>query len=149
MTYQLLERALAGLLIAGAAASCHRQAPEHELVAAREDAIRIERFRVDDGKAHFFTYQHEGKNVNFFIRTDGAGTIRAHFDACYSCFKYKRGYVQEGQQVVCIACRIGYDLDTPTWDFVGPCVPVTLKCRTNDAGVIVPVSALEKGARLF
>ncbi len=141
-------RAAASLLLAFVI-GCQRQAPEHEVVTAEEAVIRIALARVADGGAHFFTYKHEGRNVNFFIRTDGQGTIRAHFDACYSCFKYKRGYVQHGQAVVCIACQIGYDLGTPIWDFVGACVPITLKCRIENSAVVLPVSAVEKGARYF
>lgn len=148
MATPLLHHALASLLLAFVM-GCHRRAPQHELVVAQEDVVRIHLHRISDGQAHFFTYQHDGKNVNFFIRTDGEKTIRAHFDACYSCFKYKRGYVQEGKQVVCIACRIGYDLDTPVWDYVGPCVPITLKCRIHNSDVELPLSALEKGARFF
>ena len=76
---------------------CARQAPEHHLVSAQDGRIEIVLDEVNDGRTHFYTYKHQGKNVNFFIRTDGEGTIRAHFDACYSCFKYKLGYVQEDE----------------------------------------------------
>jgi uncharacterized membrane protein len=144
----MLRRFLAMLCLA-AAAGCSRQAPLYELVTPQQDAIRIDLERLRDGKAHFFTYRHKGKNVNFFVRTDGEKTLRAHFDACYSCYKYKRGYFQEGNQVVCIACRIGYDLETPVWEFVGACVPITLKCRVEDSSLALPLAAIEKGERFF
>jgi len=148
MPTRFLHFALASLL-AGLTLGCHRRAPQYELVTAREDALRIDVRRVSDGQAHFFTYQHQSKNINFFIRTDREGTLRAHFDACYSCFKYKRGYVQERHEVVCLACRIGYDLDVPVWEFVGACVPITLKCRVQGSNVVLPLAAVVKGARFF
>lgn len=135
------------LLVFGA--GCHSKAPEHEVVTAQGGFIRLDLQRVGDGNAHFFTYHHDSRNVNFFIRTDGEGTLRAHFDACYSCFKYKRGYVQQSNQVVCIACRIGYDLNTPVWDYVGACVPITLKCRTEGSELVLQRQAIEKGSRFF
>jgi len=88
-------------------AGCERQAPEHPVVVAEEDRVNISLAAVNNGGVHFFTYKHGGKNINFFVRTDGMGNLQVHFDACYSCFKYKLGYVREGNQVECIACRIG------------------------------------------
>jgi len=148
MPTRLIQCAILSLQVA-LTLGCHRQAPEHEVIVARGDVIRLELHRVSDGKVHFFTYKHLGKNVNLFIRTDGEGKLRAHFDACYSCFKYKRGYEHRGNQVVCIICRIGYDLEVPIWDFKGPCVPITLKCRSQDSDLVLPVSAVERGARFF
>ena len=43
------------------------------------------------GGFHFFTYKIGGENINFFVCSVGTGKLQAHFDACYSCFKYKLG----------------------------------------------------------
>lgn len=137
-----------GILLA-AMPGCRRQAPEHERVTARGEAVRIAAGKVPECGACFFTLQHEGRNINFFLRRDGKGVMRAHFDACYSCYKYRQGYVQQGSEVVCIACRIGYDLSVPIWDYVGPCVPISLSCRIEGSEVLLPVSALRKGWRFF
>lgn len=128
---------------------CTRQAPEHEVVFPRLGQVQIPLSQVDDGKAHFFTLKRDGKNINFFVRTDGEGSLQSHFDACHSCFKYKLGYVQEGGQVVCIACRIGYDLKDSIWDYVGPCVPISLKSRQEGEMLVVEMDRLEKGSRFF
>ena len=148
MPTQLIQRVFVGLQVV-LALGCHRAAPEHEVITAQGDSIRLELDRISDGKVHFFTFKHQGKNVNFFIRTDGEGTIRAHFDACYTCFKYRRGYVHEGNQVVCVVCHIGYDLDIPVWDFIGPCVPITLKCKIQKSDLVLSISAVKRGARFF
>jgi len=130
-------------------AGCSPQASEHQIVLPVNDLVSIPLNSVNDGGVHFFTYKWKGKNVNFFVRTDGTGQLQAHFDACYSCFKYKLGYVQEGNQVVCIACRIGYHLDDVLWDYVGACAPISLNSRISDDRLIIRRSWLEKGKKFF
>ena len=128
---------------------CQRQAPEHSVIVSAADRVKIRLAAVDNGAVHFFTYKHGGKNINFFVRTDGTGKLQAHFDACYSCFKYKLGYVREGNQVVCIACRIGYNLDDVVWDYVGACAPINLKSGIAGKHLVIERSRLEKGQRFF
>ena len=77
-------------------AGCQRQAPEYRVIAADGNQVKIRLAAVNDGGVHFFTYKLGRKNINFFVRRDGGGRLRTHFDACYSCFKYKLGYVREG-----------------------------------------------------
>ncbi len=131
------------------AAGCSKQAPEHRIVVPAGERVRIPLESVNDGGVHFFTYKCDGRNVNFFIRTDGTGRLQAHFDACYSCFKYKLGYVREGSEVVCIACRIGYRLEDVIWDYVGACAPINLKSRISDGHLTIRRASLEKGKRFF
>lgn len=128
---------------------CSQQAPEHRLVAADGERIAIRLAGVNDGGVYFFTYPFAGKNINFFVRTDGTGKLQAHFDACYSCFKYKLGYVREDSQVVCIACRIGYELDDVIWDYIGACAPINLKSKIADRHLVIQRTRLEKGKRFF
>jgi len=148
MFRQILSTAV-GLMILTGIVACAPQAPEHPLVTAVDGEVRIPVAQVNDGDAHFFTYKQGDRNINFFARTDGSGKILTHFDACYSCYKYKKGYVQEDREVVCIACRIGYDLDQEIWDWVGPCVPVTLKSEIVGGILVVTEKKLKKGAKLF
>lgn len=136
-----------GLLLA--AAGCRPNAPEHPVVTLANDRLSLPLQQVADGRVHFFTYKCDGRNLNFFVRTDGSGRLQAHFDACYSCFKYKQGYVQEGRQVVCIACRIGYDLKDEVWDYVGACAPIPLKSRVAQGRLVILRKWLEKGKRFF
>ena len=128
---------------------CERQAPQHPIVVPNGDRVSIRLAAVNDGGVHFFTYKCEGKNINFFVRTDGTGRLQAHFDACYSCFKYKLGYVREGNQVVCIACRIGYNLGDVLWDYVGACAPISLRSRISGERLVISRSWLEKGIKFF
>ena len=133
------------------ALGCEKQAPEHEHVSIENGKVKLPLSRVDDHGVHFFTYPYQEKNINFFIRTDGKGNLQAHFDACYSCFKYKLGYVwdKKNNQVVCIACQLGYNLDDVIWDYIGACAPINLKSHSEGEFLIIEQEHLEKGERFF
>ncbi len=102
-------------------AGCTKQAPEHPPVTPEGDVIKIPVNAVNDGGVHFYTYKYEEKNINFFVRTNGKGKLHAHYDACYSCYKYKMGFRVEGSEILCIACNLKYSLNDEMWDYIGPC----------------------------
>ena len=128
---------------------CGSQAPDHAIVTAQGDRVNIPLAAINDDGVHFFTFKHDGKNVNFFVRTDGTGHLQAHFDACYSCYKYKLGYVREGDQMVCIACRLGYHLDDVVWDYIGACAPIQLNSTITGDHLVIQLFRLIKGSRFF
>jgi uncharacterized membrane protein len=128
---------------------CTRGAVEHPKVVAEGDVVRLDLESVDDGRVHFFTFVHDGKNVNFLIRTDGAGRLHSHLDACYSCFKYKRGFVVEDQDLVCIACRLAYHIDDEFWDFIGACAPIPIHSSIDDGDLVIDERILVEAARYF
>ena len=128
---------------------CTRQAPEHTLVVADGNRLKCPLKEVDDGRVHFYTYKHEEKNINFLVRTDARGRLHTHFDACYSCYKYKMGYRVEGPDILCIACSLKYSLAKETWDFIGPCAPINLRSKVKGDYLVIDVSRLEKGKKLF
>lgn len=132
-----------------AAAGCGGRAPEHEVVAATGDAVRLPVAVVADGAVHFYTYKHAGTNVNFIVRTDGRGALHANFDACYSCYQYRRGFTVEGSDLVCIACRLAYPIADEVWDFVGACAPISVHSRVEGDSVVIDRELLERGAQYF
>lgn len=138
------------LLALGAlAAGCGHEAPVHELVQATGGAVRIPLSRVGDGEVHFFTYRHDGKNVNFLIRTDGSGKLQAHLDACFSCYRYRRGYVVEGDDLVCIACRLAYSTEDEVWDFIGACAPISVHSSIERKSLVIKERLLVRAAKYF
>ena len=128
---------------------CSKQAPEHTIVHADGDVVKIPVSEVNDGSVHFYTYKFEKKNINFLVRTDGKGKLHTHFDACYSCFQYKEGYREEKPYIVCIACTLKYHLDEEIWDFIGPCAPITLKSVIKDDFIVIELTRLKRGKKLF
>ena len=138
---------LAAVLLA--VAGCGRKPPEHEVMAAVGDVVRIPLAVVADGQVHFYTYKHAGTNVNFLVRTDGQGGLHANFDACYSCYQYRRGFTVEGSDLVCIACRLTYPIADEVWDFVGACAPISLHSRVDGDSLVIDRELLERGAQYF
>lgn len=137
------------LSIVLALTGCSDLAPEHQIVAGTGAEIRIAMEELRNGRVHFYTLKMNEKNVNFFVRRDGTGNLQAHFDACYNCYRYKLGYVHKDNQVVCLACKIAYDLDQVVWDYVGPCVPISLPSESKQDTLVIPRRRLEKGEKYF
>jgi uncharacterized membrane protein len=52
-------------------------------------------------------------------------------------------------QVVCIACRIAYNLGDVVWDYVGACAPINLRSGIAGNHLVIKRSRLEKGKRYF
>jgi len=129
--------------------ACNRNAPEYTILQGEGDFLEMQLPEPSAQPVQFFTYKSNGRNVNFFIRRDCDGNIRTHFDACYTCFQYRMGYVVEENRVVCRACRIGFNLSEPIWDFVGPCVPITLSSKVSGSTVRIKIRNLEKGIQFF
>ena len=130
-------------------AGCAPEPPEHQLVQCDGDTMLIPRTAVEDGKVHFFTFYHDGRRVNFLVRTDGKGALHAHLDACHSCYRYKRGFVVEDGELVCIACRLAYRIDDEVWDYIGACAPISIHSRLEDSHLVIPRKLLERAARYF
>jgi len=127
---------------------CNRQ-PEYEHVELTDDLLILPLALVNDGDVHFFTYKFSDRLINFFVRTDDMGQLHTHFDACYGCFKYKRGYIHEGDVIICVACRLSYKLKEAVWDYIGACAPITLKSRIVNEQLIIQGEHLQRGSRFF
>jgi uncharacterized membrane protein len=60
---------------------------------------------IDDGKAHYFeTKADDGIIVKFFTVKSKDGIIRAAIDACDVCYRAGKGYVQDGDVMICTNC---------------------------------------------
>jgi len=137
------------LLLALALGACSQSPPIHEIVRLAGGSIRIPREAIADGEVHFYTFEHDGKNVNFLVRSDGDGTIHTHLDACYACYRYKRGFVVEGSNLVCIACRLEYAVSDEVWDYIGACAPISIHSSIDGDQLVIDRSVIERAARYF
>ena len=137
------------LLLALTIGACSQRPPAHQLVHLEGDRVRIPRTDVADGEVHFFTFQHEGKNVNFLVRSDGNGALHAHLDACYACYRYKRGFVVEETSLVCIACRLEYAISDEVWDYIGACAPIAIHSALESDQLTIDLSVLARASRYF
>lgn len=128
---------------------CSSLPAEHKTVKAADGEIRIPVAEVNDGKVHFFTYKKSGKRINFFVRTDGKGNLSAYFDSCFTCHKFKKGYREEGTDIVCNECNMRFRLADEKWDNTEGCSPIALKSAQDGGYIIIKTDYIEKGAKLF
>lgn len=145
-----MRRAVAALATAlGLLLACGPQPPQHEIVEPVDGYLRLARASVADGEVHFFTFLHDGRRVNFLVRTDRSGALHAHLDACYGCFQYKMGYLVEDDDLVCRACRLEYPIGDELWEYIGACAPIALRSEVVGEELLIARAVLEKAARYF
>ena len=134
------------LLISG---GCGKLPAEHKVVTPRDGEIRLSLGEVNDGKVHFYTYKKSGKRINFFVRADGNDNLSACFDACFTCYKHKKGYRQEGTDIVCNECNMMFRLADEHWDNSKGCSPISVKSRVEKNELVIMTGDLERGLKLF
>lgn len=141
-------KALAGLALLLALA-CGRGLPEYPLVAPEDGYVRIPIGAVSDGGVHFYSVVSGGRRLNFLIRSDSAGKLHAHLDACYACYRYRRGFFVEGSEIVCDACRYRYPLSKSEWEFLGACAPIDLPSLVRGDELLIRERSLARAERYF
>jgi len=129
--------------------ACSSLPAGHTKVKAAGGEIKIPVKEVNDGKVHFFTYMKAWKRINFFVRTDEEGGLSAYFDACLTCHKQKKGYHEEGSDIVCNECNMHFRLAERKWDNTAGCSPIPLKSEITDGFIVIKTENIEKGAKLF
>ncbi len=102
-----------------------------------------------DGKAKYFQYKTpNGKTIRYFIVKSSDGKIRAAFDACDVCWPSGKGYVQEGDFMVCRNC--GRRFPTPQVNVItGGCNPAALNRQITQNQVILQVKDILAGQKYF
>lgn len=104
---------------------------------------------IDDGKAHFFSYRDaRGVEIKYFVLKSSDGVIRAAFDACDVCYPSRRGYRQEGDEMICNNCGQRFP-STLINEVRGGCNPAPLDRRVDGDQLVLQVSDILKGALYF
>ena len=104
----------------------------------------------DDGKARHFEYADAKSNttIKYFILKSADGIIRAAFDACDVCWPEGKGYVQDGDVMICRNC--GRRFESVKVNVVqGGCNPAPLKRIIQGDQVVILADDLKKGQGYF
>jgi uncharacterized membrane protein len=137
----LLLLALASILTA-----CSRQTPYPPAPQNGQDIV-IDASVLEPDRPKFYTYQFQGKNINYFLlRVDGK--VSSFLDACRSCYTRKQGYRYEDRAVTCRACGVKF----PVYKLekgIGGCYPIKFEGRMDKGNYRIPVATLEKMADMF
>ena len=117
-------------------------------VKASNGKLSIAVADVSDGKAHYYSYDADGKPVNFFLLKSKDGVIRAALDACDVCYKSLKGYRQEADNMVCNNCNQKFASDQINV-VKGGCNPAPLTREVVDGQVVLLEHELRAGLAYF
>lgn len=118
-------------------------------VQAEGNAVRIPIQDVNDGQVHFYEIKLGGKRIHFFVRSDGAGNLHTHFDACRTCYRHKKGYRQDGTEIICNECGYKFRLAEEEWKDINGCTPIGIPHTEDSNSLVIQVTDLRKGTRFF
>ena len=120
-----------------------------ELVSAGQDGkIRFAAADFNDGKARFYRYHGRSGAVDFFLVRSQDGIIRSAFDTCDVCYQARKGYRQEGQDMVCNNCDQRFRTDRINV-VKGGCNPAPLHRQQIGETLVLAANDIEKGAWYF
>ena len=96
--------------------------------------------QVNDGKAHYFKAKaDDGIMVEFFVVKSSDGVIRAAVDSCDICYRSGKGYVQEGNVMVCTNCGMKFSTDRIN-EVKGGCNPAPLNRVVDGKHLVIAMT---------
>ncbi len=123
-------------------------ASKFQAVKAENGIVQIPINKINDGKAHYFSYKFQGKTINFFVLKSRDGVIRAAFDACDVCFPKRKGYTQAGDYMICNNCGQRFH-STKINVLKGGCNPAPLRRTNNGKDLVIAAADILTGYRYF
>jgi len=124
-------------------------AGDHAMVQAGKDGtIRLATTDFVDGKARFFRFNGQSGPINFFVVRSQDGVIRSAFDTCDVCYRERKGYRQEGNDMVCNNCDQHFRTDLVNV-VKGGCNPAPLSRQAVGDAIVITVNDLEQGTGYF
>jgi len=104
--------------------------------------------KINDGKAHYYSFNEQNSSIRFFVVKSKDNIFRAAFDACDVCFPEKKGYRQAGDYMVCINCGQKFH-STQINVLKGGCNPAPLTREIVGNNLVITVSAIRSGISYF
>jgi uncharacterized membrane protein len=101
---------------------------------------------VNDGQAHYFkTTAGDGTEVDFFLVQSEDGIIRAAMDSCDVCYRSGKGYVQDGNVMVCTNCNRRFATDRIN-EVKGGCNPAPLNRVVDGENLVISMQDINANA---
>lgn len=114
-----------------------------------ENRIVVPIADFNDGKAKFLEYTTaDNKTMRFFVIKSSDGEYRAALDACDVCYRDKKGYSQQGDDMVCKKCGRHFPSNLVN-EVTGGCNPIGLPRTIEGGNLIVQASELESRKTYF
>ncbi len=119
-----------------------------EPVIPSGDSVVVNGASIRPGEAKFFEYKFRGKEIRFIVGRTDTGAFVTAFDACATCYVYKKGYRAEPGCVVCNECGSRFRLGEMEKG-LGNCVPIALPHTAQGDKVTVNLGDLQAGYKYF
>jgi uncharacterized membrane protein len=139
-------------LLAGASVVLALNIPglgKSERIKPVKGAVAIPIAKVSDGKAHFYRIDDGGKAIGFFVVKGSDGALHTAFDACDVCYQEKKGYVQDGDFMICKNCNKKFAVVRIGPHAIGGCNPSYLPHLQSAGNIVISINDLKTGARFF
>ncbi|ADD68728.1 Protein of unknown function DUF2318, membrane [Denitrovibrio acetiphilus DSM 12809] len=128
--------------------ACGDAKGKYTMVTPENGKITIPVSSVNDGEAHYYSVESNGKEIKFFLLEASDGVIRAAFDACDVCYREKKGYSQNGEYMICNNC--GQKFHSSRINVVkGGCNPSPLHRTAVGENIEINMTAIATGAMYF
>ncbi len=141
--------AAAAVMLSGALTVGAFSLGKYEKVKAGNGTVTLPVSKLADGKAHFYKFEDNGKEIAFFAVKAADGSYKTAFDACDSCYKSKKGYEQAGDKMNCKNCNQKFAIGKLGPNATGGCNPGYLPSQLSGSTLSVKTDDLKAGARYF
>lgn len=110
------------------------------LLTPANGRVQIPVADINDGKAHHFKVKaDDGTMVTFFTLKSRDGVIRAAIDACDVCYRSGKGYLQDGDFMVCRNCGMKFASDKINV-IKGGCNPAPLDREVEGENLVIAMT---------
>jgi hypothetical protein len=111
--------------------------------------IRVPLSDIENGRAKFYDYTtSDNRSVRFFAIKSSDGVYRAALDACDVCYAAKKGYYQDGDNLICKKCSREFPSALVN-EVSGGCNPIGLPCAIDGDTLVIKASELESRKAYF
>ena len=129
--------------------ACGERHTVYPVLPVEEGVVKVDLAGISNSSGLFFTYlSSSGRNVDYFVYRNSAGTPNVVLDACRTCYRWRKGYRLDGDHVVCIKCDMRFSLDSLD-EGTGSCIPIHVDAAVSDGSMAIPSAELEEGSKFF
>ena len=108
--------------------------------------VEIPLKQISDGKAHHFKVRaDDGVMVTFFTLQSRDGVMRAAIDSCDVCYSSGKGYVQDGDYMICENCGQRFASNKIN-EIRGGCNPAPLERLIKDENLVISMADITKNS---
>ena len=141
------------VIVAAAAFFVFRGRGDQPSATAVSDNAAASEIRIPltelSGTAKFYDYAlADNKKMRFFALKSSDGVYRAALDACDTCYHAKKGYHQEGDDMVCNNCGMHFH-SAQVNEVHGGCNPVSLPRHIEGDTLVIKASDLQARQQYF